>query len=63
MSDKAKQVYALYRGDEFIDVGSAAELAERHGIKPETIRWMSTPSYHKRGSAEKLMAYKIEEGE
>jgi hypothetical protein len=61
MSDKSKQRYALYRGDEFIDVGTADELAERHGVRAETIRWMSTPSFHKRGSGEKLMAFKIEE--
>jgi len=63
MSDKAKQRYALYRGDEFIDVGTADELAERNGIKAATIRWMSTPAFHKRGSDEKLMAFKIEEDE
>jgi len=57
------QVYALYRGDEFVDVGTAEELAERHNIKPETVRWMSTPSYQKRGTEDKLMAYKIEEDE
>ncbi len=63
MSDKSKQRYALYRGDEFIDVGTADELAERHGVRAETIRWMSTPAFHKRGSAKKLTAYKIEEDE
>lgn len=56
-----ERTYALYRGDEFIDVGTADELAERHGIKPESVRWMSTPSYHKRGYEGRLLSYKIEE--
>lgn len=63
MPGKSKQRYALYRGEEFVDVGTADELAERHGIKPESVRFMSTPSFHKHGTDEKLMAYKIEEGE
>lgn len=31
-------VFALYRGDRFIDLGTAKELEERTGIKPSTIR-------------------------
>lgn len=57
-----KKLYALYRGDEFVDVGTAEEIAERQEIRPESVKWMSTPSYHKRGGYGKLMAFKIEEG-
>ena len=35
-------IYGLYKGDEFIDVGTAEELAERRGIKPKTIRWLAS---------------------
>lgn len=41
-------VYALYHGDEFVDVGTAAEIAERHGVKPVTIAYYAQPSYLKR---------------
>lgn len=34
-------IYALYRGDEFVDVGTAKELGERQGVKPDTIRWLA----------------------
>lgn len=30
---KSKAVYGVYKGDEFVDVGTADELAERLGIK------------------------------
>ena len=50
-------VYALYKGDEFIDMGTADELAKRRNVKPESIRWLATPSARKRGG---LAAYRIE---
>lgn len=34
-------IYGLYRGDKFIDVGTAKEIAERQGLKPKTIRWLA----------------------
>lgn len=35
-------IYGLYKGDKFIDVGTAEELAERQGMQPKTIRWLAT---------------------
>lgn len=37
-------VYALYRGDEFIDIGTKYELSAKYGISPVTIAWCSTPT-------------------
>lgn len=31
--------YAMYRGDKFIDLGTAKELAERHSTTIKTIWW------------------------
>lgn len=56
---KRNGMFALYRGDEFVDVGTADELAERHGIKPSSIAFMATPSYHRRKVGDRLLAYKI----
>jgi hypothetical protein len=47
MMHKKQNVYAVYKGDEFLDLGTAEELAERMGIKPFTIRFMTYPSYQK----------------
>ena len=37
-------VYALYRGDEFIDIGTKYELSAKYGIDIKTIAWCSTPT-------------------
>ena len=37
--------YALYRGDEFLDIGTIKELSKRYNISVKTLRWYSTPCY------------------
>lgn len=46
MSKKA--VYAVYDGDTFVAMGTSRELSELLGVKPETISWLSTPTYWSR---------------
>ena len=57
--------YALYRGDEFLDVGTALELSKRFHVDPETIRWYSTPVHHRRceGHDNRLLAIRINDME
>ncbi|MFZ7175793.1 helix-turn-helix domain-containing protein [Streptococcus hyovaginalis] len=43
-----KMLYALYRGDEFIDIGTRYELAEMIGVAPQTISFYASPTYQKR---------------
>lgn len=43
-----KTLYALYRGDEFIDIGTRYELAEMIGVTPQTISFYASPTYQKR---------------
>ena len=40
--------YVLYKGDEVVCVGTAAELAKRLGVMKSTIYHYSTPAYHRR---------------
>jgi predicted nucleic acid-binding Zn ribbon protein len=47
-----KQRYALYRGNELLDTGTANELAERRDCAAKTIQFMSTPSFRKRISTD-----------
>ncbi len=37
-------VYALYRGDEFLDIGDKYELALEYGLSPSFVRWLATPA-------------------
>ncbi|MGV3010042.1 hypothetical protein ACEE67_01840 [Streptococcus thoraltensis] len=43
-----KMLYALYRGDEFLDIGTKYELAEMIGVAPQTISFYASPTYQKR---------------
>ena len=40
--------YAIYKGDEFLDLGTAQYLSEKFNIKTDTIYFMAAPSYKKR---------------
>lgn len=37
--------YALYKGDEFLCVGSLLEVANYHGVKPTTISYLASKAY------------------
>lgn len=55
---KNDTVYALYKGDEFIDLGTSASLAKKHNVLPGTIRKYATKRWAKRGD-DKYIAVKI----
>jgi hypothetical protein len=44
---------ALYRGDELIDSGTIKEIAERRGVRKDTIRWYLTGAGQRRADARK----------
>lgn len=37
--------YALYRGDEFITLGTVKEIAQYLGVKEASVRFWTMPSY------------------
>lgn len=60
--------YALYKGEDIIGIGTAKELAEKLGIKPETIRFYATPTQKRRAAAaadpeNQMIAVKIDEND
>lgn len=57
-------VFALYRGDEFVDLGTKKELAKRMGVSVSTITFLASPANAKRNATgNRLMAYRIEDDE
>lgn len=53
--------YAIYKGDEFITLGTAEELSKELNVRPETIHWMSTNACKKRNnSGNRLESFVIE---
>lgn len=43
-----RKEYALYKGDKFIDIGTAKELSKLINVKPRTIQFYATPTQIKR---------------
>lgn len=52
--------YALYKGDDFIDVGTAQELARKLKVTVDYIKWMTTPTAQKRNKGKRMTAIKID---
>ena len=40
--------YAVYKGDLFVCIGTVNECADQLGVKPETIRYYTTPAYKRK---------------
>lgn len=45
--------YAVYKGDSFVVMGTAEECAEEMGVKPDFIKWMTTPTGKRRFESRK----------
>lgn len=43
-------IYALYKGEDFIVDGTIKQIAEELCIKPHTVWFYKTPAYKKRGA-------------
>ncbi len=52
--------FAVYKGEEFLDEGTAEELAERFGVTPKTIRWWAAPTSHKRDKGNRKTAVRLD---
>lgn len=56
--------YAMYKGDTFIDLGTAKELSKRHNIKVKTLYWLATARRLDRsGKTRRKYLVPIEDGE
>lgn len=42
------KMYAIYKGDEFITLGTAYQCAEYLGITVKHVQWMTSPTCKKR---------------
>lgn len=58
-----KAEYALYRGDEFIIVGTIKEIAKKQHVKESTIRYYASPCYRKKTKGKGYILIKVDEDE
>lgn len=56
-----KKIFALYRGDRFIDMGSKQYLAELLGVTVRTITFYCSPTYQKRNNYKGYVVIRVEE--
>lgn len=43
-----ERIFALYKGDILLDIGTAKEIAIKRNVKPQFIRYLSTPANQRR---------------
>ena len=63
MSRTQKVEYALYRGDEFIMVGTVAEIAEKQHVKENTIKFYASPCHRRRTKRKGYILIKVDDDE
>lgn len=57
--------YAMYKGEEFLDVGTAGELARKFNVSVSTIKFYATPVYRRRieGRPNRILVVRLEDDE
>ncbi len=55
------KMYALYHGDEFIDLGTRDYLAKLLGVKPRTITFYMSPTWLQRTNYKGWVVIKIDD--
>lgn len=48
---------AVYKGEDIIAMGTVSEVATELNVKPETVKWFTTPSAAKRGKNIKVAVW------
>lgn len=55
--------YAIYKGDKFIMIGTAEEIAKKMNIKKSTVYFWCSPAYKKRGTYNKKIVIPLDDEE
>lgn len=49
----SSRTYVVYKGDDVVAIGSLSEVAERLGVTEGHIRWLASPTAHRKAAASK----------
>lgn len=55
--------YAVYKGDDFVTIGTVYEIAKELGVSVQTAKFYTYPAYKKRNKKNRIILDLIEEGE
>ena len=58
---KKEKIYALYKGDDYIDMGTRKYLSELLNVNEQTIYFYSTPTYQNRGGDNRYVVIEVED--
>lgn len=58
---RVKTIYAVYKGDRFLDLGTADYLSKKFKVKKETVWFWNSPANKRRMKRNRKVAIKIEE--
>ena len=51
--------YSVYKGVEFLAMGTAFELAERFGVATKTVRFWASPANKRRDNGHRIVAERV----
>ena len=61
MRGRPTKEYAIYKGDEFIAIGTIKELAEKTGYAETTLRFCTHPASKKRNKGNRLVVFAVDD--
>lgn len=57
----SKSVYAIYQGDEFLDLGTAEKMSKKFNVRKETITFWNSPAHKRRVKNKGKVAVRIDD--
>ena len=61
MRGRPAKEYAIYKGDEFIAIGTIKELVKKTGYAESTLRFCTHPASMKRSKGNRLVVFAVDD--
>lgn len=58
---KTQKIYASYRGDDLIGIGTIEEIAELMNVSVNTAYFYTSPAHRKRRNEDGIIVFRVEE--
>lgn len=55
--------YAIYKGDDFIMIGTIYEISQKLGLSPKSVEFYGRPAHHKRVAKNGIVAIPLRDEE
>ena len=61
MRGRPTKEYAIYKGDDFIAIGTIKELVKKTGYAESTLRYCTHPASKKRNNGNRLVVFSVDD--